>query len=250
MIALFCCEAKSVVHMGSRERAGNSVSARLSVPTVSYAAAIPMSGLVACPFCRELFERGEAPRCPACGLELLPLAALPPSHDALAEGFFEPDPPQMQALAWTYAGRGRAALVALACLGLGCFFAPWVHETAPEIVELSGFDLARRIGWLWSTAVAWFVMIPLVISRRSIQNMRGARVAVAFLAAIALVTVATRLAFPPPSSVLRPVRFDWAWGLYGSGIVALAALAAAVRFGGRLDDLPSDEQRPEGATLH
>jgi hypothetical protein len=209
-----------------------------------------MGGLVACPFCRELFSHGEGPRCPACGLELMPLAALPPSHDAIAEGLFEPDPPHMVALPWTYLGRGRAVLVGLAVLGLACFFAPWVRETAPDIAQLSGFDLARKIGWLWSTAVAWFVMIPLVLSRRSVHKMRGARVAVAFLAGIALVTVATRLAFPPRSSHLRPVRIEWAWGLYGSGVVALAAVAAATRFGGRLDDLPSAEARPKGETLH
>jgi hypothetical protein len=217
---------------------------------VSYAAAILMSGLVACPFCRELFERGEGPKCPACGLELMPLAALPPSHDAIAEGLFEPDPPHMQPLPWTFAGRGRAVLVVLAIAGLACFFAPWVRETAPDIAQLSGFDLARKIGWLWSTAVAWFVMIPLVLSRRSIHKMRGARVAVAFLAGIALVTVATRLAFPPHTSHLRPVRIEWAWGLYASGVVALAAVGAALGFGGRIDDLPSKEHRPPSETLH
>ena len=60
----------------------------------------------------------------------------------------------------------------LAVLGLCAFFAPWVRETAPEIRDLSGFDLARRLGWMWAPAVAFFVMIPLALTRRSVHAMR------------------------------------------------------------------------------
>ena len=37
--------------------------------------------LVACPFCRELFDRAEAEQCPHCGIPLEPLHRLPPSHE-------------------------------------------------------------------------------------------------------------------------------------------------------------------------
>src|SRR5205814_2676425 len=119
-----------------------------------------------------------------------------------------------------------------------------------EIQTLSGYGLAMLRGYFWAPAVAYFVMIPLVLTRRSIYKMRGARVAVAFLAGIALTTVAIRLGFIPRSTLLRQVHVEWAWGLYATGLIAFAALAAAIGFGGRLDDLPTTERRRGDETLH
>ncbi|HVY48124.1 MAG TPA: hypothetical protein VHB21_19685 [Minicystis sp.] len=209
-----------------------------------------MSGLVACPFCRQMFETSEARACPECGLALESLAKLPPSYDAKLDEPDEPIPPHMETLPWTYVGRNRALLLAIALVGLLCFFAPWVRETAPELRAMSGFGLARKLGWMWAPGVAFFVMMPLVATRRSIFKMRGARVAVAFLAAIVLTTVGVRLAFTPHASTLRPVRFEWAWGLYATGVAGLAALAAAFGFGGRVDDVPTVARAPDDAVLH
>lgn len=207
-----------------------------------------MRNLVACPFCRELFERSEAQTCSVCGVALTEVSKLPPSPDA------EPDeeslPPHMEPLGWMYAGRGRGALIVLALAGLAMFFAPWVIERAPELRTLSGFALARRLGWLWAPAIAWFVMLPLVASRRSIYRMRGARVAVAFLATIVVTSVGVRLAFSPASSILRPVRFAWGFGLYATGILGALTLLVAARFGGRLDDVPTQKARRGDETLH
>jgi hypothetical protein len=209
-----------------------------------------MSGLVACPFCRQMFAKDEAPACPECGLGLESLAKLPPSYDAMLEDPPEPIPPHMETLPWTYLGRNRLLLVAIAAIGLACFFAPWLRETAPELRELTGAGFARKLAWMWSPGVAFFVMIPLVVTRRSIFKMRGARVAVAFLAAIVLMTVAIRLGFTPKSSPLRPVRFEWAWGIYATGAAGLAALIAALGFGGKLDDVPTKERTPTDVVLH
>lgn len=215
-----------------------------------YALAAPMSGLTACPFCRQMFEAGESRTCPDCGLGLEALTKLPPSYDAQIEYPEEPTPPHMETLPWTYAGRGRALLAGLAIAGLVCFFMPWVKESAPELRLLSGFGLARVAGFFWAPAVAWFVILPLVITRRSIYKMRGARVAVGFLAAIALITVGSLLTFPPKSSRRRVVNIEWAWGIYASGAIALAALGSAVRFGGRLDDIPTQQKRQGDEVLH
>ena len=212
--------------------------------------ATSMTGLYACPFCREMFKPSEARTCPECGVALTALSKLPPSLELEEDKLFDDDPPHMEILPWTYARRGRALLLGLAVLGIVMFFAPWVRETAPEIQELSGAEFARKLGWLWAPAVAWFVMIPLVLSRRSIYKMRGARVAVAFLAGVVLTTVGVRLAFTPPSSPLRPLRFEWAWGIYATAIVGAAALIAAVRFGGKLDDVPTAKPRRGDETLH
>jgi hypothetical protein len=197
-----------------------------------------------------MFELGEAPACPECGLKLEALSKLPPSYDAIEEDPFGPLPPHMETLPWTYAGRGRALLVGIALLGLLAFFAPWVRETAPDLRELSGFEFARKLGWMWAPAVAWFVMIPLVVSRRSIYEMRGARVAVGFLAGMVITTIAVRLLFTPEPSLLRPIRFEWAWGLYVSAALGLFALAATFFFGGPLNDLPTKQPRRGDETVH
>lgn len=197
------------------------------------------SELLACPFCRQLFPATEAASCPECGIALKPLAKLPLSHDALLEDPPEVVPPHMVTLPWTYLGRGRGLLAALALLGLITFFAPWKHETAPELLTQSGFDLGVRLRWIWAAGVAYLVMIPLILSRRSVYAMRGARFAVAFLAGVVLVTVAVRVAFGPTGTLLRPVRYEWTWGIYACGALAIAIAALASRFGGKLDDLPS-----------
>lgn len=184
--------------------------------------------------------------CPECGIALKPLAKLPPSHDALADEPAEAVPAHMVNLPWTYLGRGRGLLAALGLLGLLAFFAPWVQERAPDLIGYSGFDLGVRIRWIWAAGIAYLVMVPLVLSRRSVHAMRGARFAVGFLAGVALVTVAVRLAFAPVGSALRPVRFEWGWGLYACGAIALAVIFAVTRFGGSLQDLPvpRDSRQP------
>src|SRR5262249_7496166 len=142
-------------------------------------------GLVACPFCREMFEEGEATSCPVCGMGLTKLEKLPPSLDALHEEGEVPLAPHLEVLPWTFFGRGKGALVVLGLVGIVLFFLPWVHLTLPYIDSKSGFDLAhQRIGWLWASFAAWMVLVPTVASRRTIYALRGARVAASFLSAI------------------------------------------------------------------
>lgn len=199
--------------------------------------------LLACPFCRQLFPSGETATCPECGIALSPLAKLPPSHDALAEDPPEVVPPHMVTLPWTYLGRGRGPLAALGLAGLLAFFGPWVIETAPNLHTYSGFEIGLKLRWIWAAGIAFLVMVPLVLSRRTVFAMRGSRFAVGFLAGIALVTVAVRIAFVPPSSGLVPVRYEWGWGLYACGAIAVIAIAAATRFGGDLKDLPAPPKK-------
>jgi len=226
----------------------------VSARDVGYAPTFIMAaGLVACPFCREMFASGEHPACPVCGMQLVATHKLPKTQAELDEEAAR-TPPDEAVLPWTDAGRGRAALVALAAAGLVAFLLPWVRETAPENQVLSGLDMARRIGWSWAPAVAWFVMIPLVASRRSVVRMRGARVAVGFLAAIALSTVIIRVMFTPQSTYLRTVRFTWGEGMWLNAAIAVVAIAFAIRFGGSLESahsLPTAKvKRSAKDTLH
>jgi hypothetical protein len=211
-----------------------------------------VSDLIACPFCHELFARGEAQVCPACGLALTDLAKLPMSHDAMAEDDFGiPMQPHLEPLSWFEVRRGRGILLAGAVLGLIAFYAPWVNMTSPEIHLLSGADLAKRSGWIWGAAVAWFVLFPMTLTRRSIDQMRGARVAAAFLSAVPAVTVSILWLMPPHTRHV-PIRFDWGWGLYATLALGLIATIAAVRFGGRIDDIKvaRGAVAGRGETLH
>ncbi|MFO0679624.1 MAG: hypothetical protein U0169_24060 [Polyangiaceae bacterium] len=204
--------------------------------------------LLACPFCRELFPKGEAADCPVCGMKLTPADKLPASAEAEAEGFA--DPPEYEPLPATYMGRGRGTLVALALLGLVLFFLPWLDLTSPYDARLSGFDLGRRVGWPWAAGVAWFVLVPTVLSRRSVMQMRGARVAAAFLAGIPAST-ATILLARPPKGGLVPVHFSYDGALVATlAVSVVGVLVAAFRFGGRTDDLPTRTNRTVGETLH
>ncbi len=207
--------------------------------------------LVACPFCRETFPRGEpetgAGVCPVCGMTLVSFRALPRSDDARSEEAVEPE---WEPLPVAYLGRRRGALAAVALIGLVAFVSPWVRVTMPDVVTYAGTDIARRLGWAWGAGVAWFVMLPIVLSRRSIMQMRGARVAVAFLGAIPGATAALLLLRPPHGSYGVPLHFTFAWGLYATLSLSLFALPLAVTFGGRLDDIRLGHGSSSGQVVH
>jgi hypothetical protein len=101
--------------------------------------------LLACPFCRELFQEGERDRCPVCGVALVAWGKLPPSHETVDEDG-SPLEPEREILPPTYLGRGRGVLAGLAFAGLIAFFLPWVELTMPDVVAFSGFSLAQRLG--------------------------------------------------------------------------------------------------------
>lgn len=198
-----------------------------------------MAALRACPFCRKLYTSGEAQTCPECDIALVAMSQLPPSLDALedeAEG--QVTFPENVPLPTLYMGRGRGALLVISALGLFAFFLPWVELTAPESVVYSAFDLARgRAGFLWGGATAWLVMIPLVITRRTIARMRGVRIVTVMFAAMTL-TEALMLWLMPPHRGLTPLELRFRYGLYVSGAISLAGMLVAARFGGSLDNLP------------
>lgn len=212
------------------------------------------AGLVACPFCREMFEAGEHVACPECDVALVAAHRLPRTQAEL-DAEAARTPPDEVVLPWTYAGRGRALVVGLAVAGLLAFLLPWVRESVPEKQVLTGLDLARRLPWLWAAGVAWFVMIPLVVTRRSVARMRGARVAIGFLAAMALAAVLVQVLNAPVSTALRTVRFTWGEGLWATALIATATLLAATRFGGAphtaAESTPAPAPaRPRHETLH
>jgi hypothetical protein len=205
--------------------------------------------LLACPFCREMFEHDEYEKCPVCGVPLVAFEKLPISDEALSEDGVVREP-EWEPLPATYMGRGRGPLAVLALVGLVVFCLPWVHMTVPDIVSYSGFMLAKRLGWAWGAGVAWFVLVPTVLSRRSIMQMRGARVAVSFLAAVPGTTAALLLARPPHGSHGVPLRFTWEWGIYATIALSVVAVGFALFFGGRVDDIKVRRGSSSGQMVH
>jgi hypothetical protein len=203
--------------------------------------------LLACPFCHELYAPRERTACPICGVPLVTFESLPRSSES-DDG--EPIEPEWEPLPILYARRGRGALVVLAALGLIAFASPWVDLTMPDVVQYSGVDIAHRLGWAWAAGVAWFVLLPIVLSRRSIMKMRGARVAVSFLAAIPGTTAALLLSRPPHGVHGVPLRFTFAWGLYATLVASAAALVVAFVFGGRIDDIRLKRGSSAGQVVH
>jgi len=211
--------------------------------------------LLACPFCRELYATDEGiERCPACGLVLQSVEQLP------ANPLLEPelDEDDVRLSPWD-PSKNRGALLLGILLGLGVFFAPWVHLTAPEDRSFAAFDLARAgAPWLWSVATAWFVLGPLVFTRRTRRAQRGARLIVGLLAAVPAVDVAMIAALPAASHSRIPVHFEWSWGPWITGFLSLVCVVLALGFGGAspkptaaLDAAaPSTERRPRRETLH
>ncbi|HVH45728.1 MAG TPA: hypothetical protein VM925_25415 [Labilithrix sp.] len=206
--------------------------------------------LLACPFCRELFEPGEAEACPVCQMPLAKLHKLPPSIDAMHDEAGVPTAPEIEPMPLTYLGRGKGPLAVLALAGLAFFFLPWVRLTMPYIDAKSAFDLAHeRIGWLWACCAAWVVLVPTVLSRRSIVQMRGARVAAAFLSAIPAVAISVLLAKPPRGGLI-PVRYTWDWPMWATLAVSLVAILFSIRLGGSLDDMEVKRGSSKNQALH
>jgi hypothetical protein len=190
---------------------------------------------MACPFCREMFQPSERRTCPTCGLPLARLEDLPAAA-VVGDELAEPIGPEDVTLPFAFTGHRRGLLFALALAGLAVFFLPWAHELAPERLTLSGPQLAQRLGTMWSPLVAWFVMVPLIASRRTMSKMRGARVAIAFLAAMSAIAGLTRIFFPPKGTAIDPHIVEWGLGLYANVALSFATLVAVTGFGGKRVD--------------
>lgn len=194
-----------------------------------------MTRLLACPFCRELFDAAEAERCPSCELALAPLEDLPPSFEVLEEeaAQWERDSPENQRRGWLDLRAGRGLLLAIALASLACFgFAPWVELSAPTLEVRSGYALAHGpLGWLWGGAAAWLVSLALVVSRRSLREMRGVRAILVVFAAMTATEVVLLACSSPRGSRLVHYHYEWRWGFYASLLLSCGGVLAALGFG-------------------
>jgi hypothetical protein len=176
-------------------------------------------------------------RCPDCGVDVVALHELPPSAETVLEREAETEaiPEEFRRRSWRDLGRGRGWLIFFALLGLVGFFQPWFVLRKPEEFVLSGFRIARHFaGWVWAGAVAWFVLIPLVASRRTIASLRGVRAVCAFFASLTAGEILVLVNVSPTSKVHVPIEFGWCWGLFFSAAASVLATIVALNLGGAL----------------
>jgi hypothetical protein len=178
------------------------------------------------------------------------LHELPPSFESLEQRAAEWEQTAVddRPLPLSHLGRGRATLLLCSLAGLASFFAPWLVLTKPDIVTLSGFDLAGARGfWFAGGAVAWFINLPLIATRRSVNQMRGARLVVTlFCSLTAFQAVLLWLLAPTESFV--PLSYHWGWGFYASAVISVIGTALAVRFGGAISDPEQRDSVPVANT--
>jgi len=222
------------------------------------------SSLLACPFCRELYEASEAELCPVCGVVLRPIADLPPSYEMREQqaAEWERTAPQDRALPWHHIGANRGWVIATNLVGLATFLAPWLILTKPEDVALTGLQLTSSKGfWFGGGAAAWFVNIPLVASRRTINQLRSVRIIVTLFSGLCTCQALLLLLLSPTESMV-PVEYHWGWGFYASASLGLIAAGFSAFLGhhpqanedsertSSVSELPVEPESGEERTLH
>ena len=211
-------------------------------------------GLLCCPFCRELYTKDDAvERCPDCGVDLVPFHEVAPSPETQLEQDYlvEQTPPEWRQLGLWDWRRGRGLLPLLALLGLASYALPWFSQSLPETRVLTGYQLARHhVGWLWGGAVGWFILIPLVITRRSIAAMRGVRMIAAIFASLTATEVLVFVNFTTSRQNQVIVQFAWEWGIWISCFVSALGACIAATLGGPLPEpQKSDPELPQPAEV-
>lgn len=197
-----------------------------------------LATLKACPFCREMFSEDEAKECPLCGVALTSIHKLAAPNDAVdADDELFAVEPEDRPVAWTHFGHGRGPFVICCVLGIVAFVVPWVYMHAPDEIALNGASLAKRAPPVWAAFVSWFTLLPMVISRRTIRQMRGVRYATAFLASLPAVVASIFLLNPPQAAQIRGVvvhlRFTWGPGIYAAVALSIAGTLIALLLLGR-----------------
>jgi hypothetical protein len=179
--------------------------------------------LLQCPFCGDVFQSAERDTCPECGVLLRAPEDPPPAAHAAESA--------EATLPWYSPAGGRGIVVCGSIVGLGLFFAPWLSVHTPANYEFSGFDLATTRGfWFSGGAIAWVVLLALVLSRHTLDDLAGVRLVAALLASFTawqtLFVLAVSRTHAPAS-----VSVHFTPAFYASGVLSVALAVLALRLG-------------------
>jgi hypothetical protein len=180
-----------------------------------------------CPFCGELFLNPTQRTCPECGVVLRradqPATALRDQED-------EAVAPEDRPLAWHSLAHGRGLVLAVAVLGIAMFFSPWLIVRTPAEYRFSGFDLTTtRAFWFGGGVASWFVVVPLLLTRRTENQLRGVRGISSLLASVTLWQVILMFAQAPPSN--SAVHYEFAYGAVASAVLSGLGSVLSLRLG-------------------
>lgn len=140
------------------------------------------AGLLFCPFCEESFEEGE--RCPEHDIPLV-------AFDGLAKmrrRSIPRDHEEVEPMEWRY---GRGVLVLGALLLIGAYALPFVESSfgnQQRVQSALGLALEQAKN-LWVLPAVAVTTLSIVFRRRTPEDMRGARVVVPVLGAMAIFSV-------------------------------------------------------------
>jgi hypothetical protein len=193
-------------------------------------------------------EDDDVERCPDCGVDLVPFQSLAPSPEAQLEleALEAETPVEMRTRPFWDVGRSKGLLLLCALLGLASYALPWFSQTAPETRVLTGFQLARHhVGWLWGGAIGWFILIPLLLTRRTIVAMRGVRMISAVFASMTALEVLVFVNMTASRQNQVLVQFAWLWGIWVSSFVSATGTCAALTLGGSLPEPPEPAPAPD-----
>jgi len=188
-----------------------------------------MDDVLFCPFCGEAFE-GET-RCPAHELRLVPWRELPRRERAAPDDDAE--------LAWSSPRLGRGPVAFGAGLAL-LAFAILPLARVEGALQMGGSMLVLALSGtpkLWLVPAAAWAQLAILYRRRSPAAMRSARLAVALVACVPLLTcVWTWLGAHEAVSLLaertrQDLHMRPALGAYAIALAVLAMLAGAIRLG-------------------
>lgn len=184
-----------------------------------------------CPFCRECFE-GET-RCPEHELALVPFEKLPRTAEDLAAEI-----PREDEDVSAFDGRfGRGFVAGGALLFLISFAMTFVDISVQgDATGFSGFEAAsERAPNLWTVPFVGALLVAILVRRRSLPKMRGARLSVLLLGLAPLFAIgysylrvlegAAMLSASPGASAMNVTP--------GLGIFVAAAGTLVVAYGAR-----------------
>jgi hypothetical protein len=184
-------------------------------------------------------------QCPECGVDLVPFQSLDhsPESQLELERITEQTPIEYRTLRFWNMRRGKGLLLACALLGLASYALPWFAQTSPETRVLTGFQLARHfVGWLWGGAVGWFILIPLLLTRRTIVAMRGVRMIAAVFASMSALEILVFVNMTASRQNHVLVQFAWEWGIWVSSFISALGTCAALTLGGPLPEIRAPQQ--------
>lgn len=216
-----------------------------AVDHAEMAAKSKKDAILFCPFCRECFE-GET-QCPDHELTLVPLEKLPPRpEDAKAA------PKEDEHLAVFDLRYGRAIVAAGALIAIVSFFCPYLTRAGDgHVITFSAAQLATTVAPnLWTVPFAAVVLLGILARRRTLAQMRGARLVVVLMGLFPAIsggyTVLRSLRVAQDLIRERGVELEVSveWGLW----ITVWATLVIVLGGVRLGVPPRKESLPHGAT--